>query len=155
LEVIGVPSSRTGRGRPFVHRLGELGRVLGPLSCEAANLGVVVDSFQLYAAAEDVQAGLEWGVRRVGWVHVADLPESAPADRAAVRDHDRGLPGEHGAVETRLVLEQLSEAGYDGPVTAEPMAVCRSLKGLAPEQAARRIATALGAVWPGETGTRR
>ena len=150
LEVIGVASARTRRGAPFVHRLADLDRVLGDVWLEAPNLGVLVDGFHLYAAGEPVEAGLAWGVRRVVWVHVADLPRSAPPDRAAIQDHDRGLPGEHPAVPTADLLRRLAIAGYDGPVTPEPMAGCRSLAGLTPEQAVRRLAGALSTVWPGE-----
>jgi len=98
LEVIGVASSRTGRGRPFVHPMTDLGRVLGGVWSEAPNLGLVVDAFHLYAARESIEAGLAWGVERVVWVHVADLPASAAANREVIRDSDRGLPGENGAL---------------------------------------------------------
>jgi sugar phosphate isomerase/epimerase len=148
LEVIGVASARPGRGRPFVHRLGDLDRVLGAIWDESPNLGVLVDGFHLYAAGEPIEAGLAWGVRRVVWVHVADLPASAGPDRAAIRDHDRGLPGDHGAVDSRALLALLAEAGYDGPVTAEPLAGCRSIAGLAPVEVARRVAAALRSAWP-------
>ena len=148
IEVIGVASSRTGRGEPFVRRMADLDPVLGALWHEAPNLGVVVDSWHLYAAGEPVEAGLAWGVERVVWVHVADLPASAPADRAAMQDLDRGLPGERGLVESRRLLQRLSEAGYDGPVTAEPMVGCRSLNGLTPGQAVARLAEAIRSVWP-------
>lgn len=148
LEVIGVASSRTGRGLPFVHRMADLDRVLGSVWRESPNLGVLVDAFHLYAAGEAVEAGLAWGVGRVVWVHVADLPASAPWGRTTIRDQDRGLPGEHGAVEALRLLTRLAAAGYDGPVTAEPMSGCRSLQGLTPEQAACRVAAALRSVWP-------
>lgn len=148
LEVIGVASSRPGRGEPFVCRMADLDPVLGGIWCEAPNLGVLVDAFHLYAAGESVEAGLAWGVNRIVWVHIADLPPSATGDRAAIRDPDRGLPGEHGAVESRRLLERLAEEGYDGPVTAEPLAGCRSLAGLSPELVARRVAGAVRSIWP-------
>jgi sugar phosphate isomerase/epimerase len=149
LEVIGVASSRTGRGAPFVTRLADLDGVLAAVWDEAPNLGVLIDAFHLYAAGEAVEAGLRWGVGRVVWVHVADLPASAPADRAAVRDHERGLPGEHGAVDCRRLLARLAEAGYDGPVTAEPLAGPRTLGRQTPGQVVRRVAASLRSVWPG------
>jgi sugar phosphate isomerase/epimerase len=148
LEVIGVASARTGRGEPFVYRLADLDRVLGDVWLEASNLGVLVDGFHLYAAGEPVEVALSWGVERVVWVHVADLPRSAPLDRLAIDDHDRGLPGEHPAVPTAELLRHLAAAGYDGPVTPEPMPGCRSLAGLTPGQAVRRAAEALHSVWP-------
>jgi alkylation response protein AidB-like acyl-CoA dehydrogenase len=77
------------------------------------------------------------------------LPRSAPPDRAHIQDHDRGLPGEHPAVPTADLLRQLATAGYDGPVTPEPLSGCRSLAGLTPDQAVARVAEALRSVWPG------
>ena len=148
LEVIGVASARSGRGEPFIHRLADLDQVLGDVWLEAPNLGIVVDGFHLYAAGEPMEAALTWGVRQVVWVHVADLPRSAPPDRFAICDHERGLPGDHPVVPTAALLRHLAAAGYDGPVTPEPMPGCQALAGLAPEQAVRRLAEAVHAVWP-------
>ena len=80
----------------------------------------------------------------VVWAHVADLPPDAPTDRDAIRDQDRGLPGEAAAG----LLRALAEAGYDGPVTPEPMPECRSLQGLKAEEAVFRVAEAIQSVWP-------
>ncbi len=148
LEVIGVETSRTGRGVPFVHRLADLGGMLGGLWDESPNLGVLIDVFHLYAAGETVEAGLAWGIERVVWVHVADLHSTMAADRALIVDGERGLPGENGAIDTRAILERLEELGYDGPITAEPLAACRSLQDLVPMAKARTVATALRSVWP-------
>jgi sugar phosphate isomerase/epimerase len=148
LEAIGVRSVRTGRGWPFVRCLADLHRRLRDLFDAASNVGVVVDVFHLYAAGESVEAGLAWGVERVVSVHVADLPQGAVRDRRAIRDDLRGLPGENGAVDAVSALKRLNEAGYDGPVIAEPLAGCRTLEGLSLEQTARRVAAALRSVLP-------
>ncbi|MBV8432067.1 MAG: sugar phosphate isomerase/epimerase, partial [Solirubrobacterales bacterium] len=96
LEVLGVASLRTGRGLPFVCRMADLDPLLGSLRDTAPNLGVVLDGWHLYAAGESIEAGLIWGIRRVVWVHVADLPVAARPDPTAMCDNDRGLPGEQG-----------------------------------------------------------
>ena len=153
LEAIGVETSRGNGGDPFVYRLADLDDALGPVRDEAPNLGVVLDGFHLYAAGESIDEALAWGVESVVWVHAADLPSGADANRSAVIDCERGLPGEHPAVGTRALLERLAVAGYDGPVTAEPMAGCRSLAGLGPKEAVRRTAEALRSVWPGSNLT--
>ena len=44
-----------------------------------------------------------------------------------MNDNDRGLPGENGAIDCKALLQRLASAGYDGPVTAEPMPGCRTL----------------------------
>ena len=148
LEVIGVESSRTGRGEPFVARLADLDRELAPIWDEAPNLGILLDAFHLHAADEPIEAGLAWGVGRVVWAHVADLPPSGPADRSGIIDANRGLPGENGAVDVRRFLCRLASEGYDGPVTVEPLANCRSLSGLEPGAVARRVKATLDAAWP-------
>lgn len=151
LEVIGVASFRSGRGIPFVTRLSELDPQLGAIWQESANLGILVDGFHLYAADEEIEAGLAWGVDRIVWVHVADLPRSSPSDRAGIKDHDRGLPGENGAVDSARLLRRLEEAGYSGPVTAEPGARCRTIAGRSAREIARLVASAMDAVWPHPT----
>ena len=148
LEVIGVSSSRTGRGLPFVCRLADLDRVLGSIQDESSNVGILLDGWHLHAAGEAIEAGLGWGIEAVVGLHIADLPAAANPDRAAMNDGDRGLPGENGAIDNTSLLKRLFEAGYDGPVTAEPMPGCRSLAGLDPKTVVRRVATAMRSVWP-------
>jgi sugar phosphate isomerase/epimerase len=154
LEVIGVERSRTGLGRPFLHRLADLGPLLEAIRAEVPGVGVLIDGFHLYAAGEDCGAGLTWGIEGVVWVHVADLPAGADSDRARIVDHDRGLPGENGAVDSRDMLRRLADLGYDGPVTAEPLSGCRSLAALGPEARARSAAAALRSVWPTTAASR-
>ncbi len=150
LEVIGVASSRSGQGTPFIHRLSDLDPLLDALQAQAGNIGLLVDAFHLYAAGEPVETALGRGAEGIVWAHVADLPATASADRSAIQDMDRGLPGEHGAVECATLLQAMNLSGYNGPVTAEPMAACRSLQGLNPREKARRVAGALRSVWPVE-----
>ena len=150
LEVIGVESFRSGRGEPLFTRLGAeaFGDLLRALRRQTPGVGVLVDAFHLYAAGEPMAVGWSRGVESVVWVHVADVPASAVPDRAALRDQERGLPREVGAIDAVGLLHGLARRGYDGPVTAEPMAGCRSLAGRSPEEAAQAVATALISVWP-------
>jgi sugar phosphate isomerase/epimerase len=148
LEVIGVESFRTGRGEPFVARLGDLDRELGEIWTESANLGILLDAFHLHAADEAIEAGLARGVGRVCWVHIADLPPGGSIDRSAIVDAHRGLPGENGAVDIGRFLARLATEGYEGPVTVEPLANCESLIGLKPRDVAERVKRSLDAVWP-------
>jgi sugar phosphate isomerase/epimerase len=154
LEVIGVASSRPGRGMPFVHRLAHLDRWLGALLTGAPNVGIVLDAFHLYAAGENLAAALAWGVERLVAIHVADLPAGAEPDPLAMHDGHRGVPGEHGAIDSRALLARLAAHGYDGPVIAEPMAGCRSLVGLTARQRAGYVAAALQSVWPSGVAAR-
>jgi len=103
LEVIGVASSRTGRGLPLYVRLGDpdLAQLLETLRADTPGVGLLVDAFHLYAAAEPMEVAWSRGVNSVIGVHVADLPASAMADRALLRDGERGLPGENGAIDVQ------------------------------------------------------
>ncbi len=149
LEVIGVQSSRSGRGEPFVHRLDQVEPLRRAIEgASGVEVGVLVDSWHLYAADEPIANALVGDVARVVWVHVADLPAGAWPDRSDMVDSVRGLPGEHGSVDSLGLLRELQARGYDGPVTAEPLGSCRSLQGLPPEAAAARVAESLRSVWP-------
>lgn len=151
LEVLGVESLRIA-GRPvFIARMGEplLSRLLDALEERGEAVGLLLDLWHLYAAAEtpDDLGPRAW--ERIVWVHVADLPIGADGDRRAMIDTIRGLPGEHGAIPIRHDLARLQAAGYAGPVTVEPLPSCASLRGLtAPEIAAKAI-RALNDCWPG------
>ena len=115
LEVIGVETFRTGRGEPFVTRLADLDRELGAIWQESPNLGLLLDAFHLHAAGEEIDAGLAWGIARVAWVHVADLPPDGPDDRSRIIDANRGLPGENGVVDVRAFLET-AERPMESPI---------------------------------------
>ncbi len=148
LEVIGVETFRAGLGEPFVARMGDLDRELGAIWAEAPNLGILLDVFHLHAAGEPIDVGLAWGIGKVCWVHVADLPPCGPVDRSRIVDADRGLPGENGAVDVRSFLSRLASEGYEGPVTAEPLSNCLSLAGLSPRAVADRVKRSLDSAWP-------
>lgn len=150
IEVIGVERFRTGKGARFVASLGDLDRQLPALFDVADNIGLLVDGFHLYAANEtldDLARQLDRG-RTPVWVHVADLPPGATPDRSQIEDHDRGLPGDNGAIDSGGLLRLLADHGYDGPVTAEPMPACRSLAGLPALEVARRVKASLDRVLP-------
>ncbi len=149
LEVIGVKSSRGERLAPFIHRLDQLEPLREAVERSAkVDMGVLLDSWHLYAADEPLAHAMWWPASRIVWVHVADLPRGDSTDRSLMIDSVRGLPGEHGAIDSYALLHALKEGGYDGPVTAEPLAKCRTLAGLSPDEVARATARSLRTVWP-------
>lgn len=146
LEVIGSRAERTGRGIPLVSTYEELLARFDVLRGAHANVGVLADAYHLYAAREGAGAALAWGAGAVAWVHVAD---PAVPDRSSMRDVDRLLPGESADGISRPLLAALAAGGYDGPVTAEPLAQCRSFRSADPRERARATREALHRVWPG------
>jgi sugar phosphate isomerase/epimerase len=147
LEVIGPERSRTGRTPRFITRLGELSPIAEPLS-RIGRIGVLLDSFHLYAADETLDDALAPGLPAPTWVHLADLPTGAPADRRQIDDAVRGLPGDHGAIDNASILRRLRDEGYTGPVTVEPLSRCASLTGLDARATARAVSRALQSIWP-------
>jgi sugar phosphate isomerase/epimerase len=148
LETIGVARSRTGRTPRLFTRQGDLAPILGPLAQAHPNVGRLLDTFHLYAADEPLEEALPTGIGPLVWVHVADLPAGATGNRDEIVDEIRGLPGEQGAVDNVAALNALAAAGFDGPVTAEPLGRCRALTALHPAAAALAIARSLRSVWP-------
>ncbi len=147
LEVIGVSTFRRGVGVPFITRMDQLGPTLQAI-WDQPNVGLLVDAFHLHAAGEPFTAALAWGVDRLVWAHVADLPPGFTLGREAIIDAERGLPGYQGAVDCRAFLAMLGDAGFDGPVTAEPLSRCKDLIGQEPVEVARRVKRALDDCWP-------
>jgi sugar phosphate isomerase/epimerase len=147
LEVIGVESFRTGKGVPFVTRIDQLDERLGPITELGPNVGILADVFHLHAAGESIEAPFAWGIDRIVWVHVADLPAGPTPQQQEIDDQQRGLPGENGAVDVERFLWALEDRGYSGPITVEPMAGCRSLAGLTPIAKARAVADSIRRVF--------
>ncbi len=147
LEVIGVATFRAGIGIPFITRVSDLEPTLDELQA-IPNVGLLVDAFHLYAADEPYEMALAWGIERVVWAHVADLPPNFEGDRASIVDANRGLPSAQGVVNCRRFLKILFKSGFDGPVTPEPLSRCAELLGQKPIEVAQRVKTSLDACWP-------
>jgi sugar phosphate isomerase/epimerase len=155
LEVIGVASFRSGRGEPLICKLADLDEILAPIRSSCPRVGIVADVFHLYAADEPLETCLKWGVEAIVTTHVADLPPrnrdepiGTDFDRSLIVDSIRGLPGENGSIDARSFLQILAEAGYEGPVIAEPLAQRRLIGGIDPIDVARNVRRSLAAVWP-------
>ena len=147
LEVIGVSTFRRGVGVPFITRIDELDPTLKVLR-DQPNIGLLVDVFHLHAAGEPFTAALAWGADRLVWAHVADLPPGFNSGREAIIDAERGLPDARGSLDCRAFLAMLDNAGFDGPVTAEPLGRCARLVGEKPIEVAHRVKRALDGCWP-------
>ena len=148
LEVIGVESSRRPGSEPFVHQLADLQREFKPLLEVNPNMGILLDGFHLHAAGENIEAGLAWGVDKIVWVHVADVPAGFLGERSRIIDRQRGLPGQSTLMSTKGLLQSLHDAGYKGAVTAEPFSECEALQEQTPIEAANRVAASMRFIWP-------
>ena len=135
LEFIGPESFRRRFKHPFLRTLPtvmELGRAIGP------NCGVLIDSWHWHASG-GTPADLRGLTREaLVHVHVGDAPAGVP--RSELIDHCRKLPGTTGVIDLAGFMQALADAGYDGPVTAEPFDA--ELSALPAEQSAALTAVA-------------
>lgn len=135
LEFIGPETAQ----RAFKHRfvdsvatVAELARAIG------SNCGLLLDAWHWHCAGgtrEELR-----GLTRefIVHVHINDAP--ADVSRADLVDNRRKLPDATGVIDLDGFMQALADAGYDGPVTAEPFD--EELNALPAEEAARRTARA-------------
>jgi len=81
----------------------------------AANVGVIVDAWQLHAAGSSLDDVQKLGGKPIVAVILSDAPAEVPP--ADLTDAQRLLPGETGAIDSAALLSRLAALGFDGPVT--------------------------------------
>ncbi|MGA2444643.1 MAG: sugar phosphate isomerase/epimerase family protein [Opitutaceae bacterium] len=115
LEFIGPETVLRKFKHPFIRSLAatlQLAHAIGP------NCGLLLDAWHWHSAGgtrEDLR-----GLTRdlLVHVHVDDAPAGVP--RAELVDNRRKLPCTTGVIDIDGFMQALADAGYDGPVTAEP-----------------------------------
>jgi sugar phosphate isomerase/epimerase len=83
-----------------------------------ANVGLLLDSFELYVAGASADDIRELRADQIVAVQLADLQEDVPLEE--VTDQHRMMPGATGRIDIPAMLAALADVGYDGPVTAKP-----------------------------------
>lgn len=116
LEYVG-PKTTLARGRyPFLRTMAETRELIAATG--APNMGLVLDSFHWYCAADtvaDIQA------LHPGEIVTCDLNDArADLSRDDQVDGTRELPGATGLIDLQGFLGALERIGYAGPVRAEP-----------------------------------
>jgi sugar phosphate isomerase/epimerase len=86
----------------------------------AANLGVVVDSWQWTLGGGTFDQLRDLTATQITEVRLADLPPDVTSETA--RNEQRLLPGTTGRVDTVSLLRMLGQMGYTGPLTPYPHA---------------------------------
>lgn len=140
LEFIGPKTSRTRLAHEFIYTAGDMltfAHDIGP------NVGLLHDCWHWYTSGGTLEELKRLKAEDVVAVHVNDAP--AGIERDAQIDNQRLLPMESGVIDLPAYLRALRQIGYDGPVTVEPFSA--RLRELAPEQAVRETADALGRAW--------
>lgn len=109
-------SLREGKQFEFIHDLGAAETFVSTVG--AANVGLLVDLWQLFLAGAGVDDVAKLSVDQIVAVSVCDAPEDTPAEEC--KDEMRLLPGETGVIDTPAVLSVLAEKSFRGPVTPTP-----------------------------------
>ena len=137
LEYLSPESRRRGHRYSFVHNLDGLREL-----CRAAarpNVGLVLDSFHWYCAAETNADILSLAPAEIVTVHLSAAV--AGLDRRQQQAFARELPGATDVIDNAGFVAALKAIGYRGPIGCEPMN--RAFAALAPERAVTAAAAAL------------
>lgn len=116
LEYVGPKTFWSTERFPFVHSLAEVRELIADTG--ASNVGVILDSFHWFTAAETQDDLADLTDADIVSVDLND----APADRALDQqlDLDRRLPGATGVIDLDGFVAGVRAAGYTGPVKVEP-----------------------------------
>lgn len=135
LEFVGPLTSQRAFKHPFIRSLREnleLARAIGP------NCGILIDAWHWHCVGGRREDLALLTRDLLVHVHVDDAPAGVPRDELI--DSARKLPCTTGVIDIDGFMQALAEAGYDGPVTAEPFDA--ELNALPAEESAARTAKA-------------
>jgi sugar phosphate isomerase/epimerase len=133
LEFIGPETSLLKFKHPFVRSVAAMRQLAGAIG---PNCGLLLDAWHWHCAGgtREELRGLTRDL--LVHVHVDDAPAGIP--RAELMDNRRKLPCTTGVIDIDGFMQALADAGYDGPVTAEPFDP--EVSALPAEEAAARTA---------------
>lgn len=137
LEYVGTPSLRARFKHPFVHNLAGTRQLIAAIGVPGT--GFVPDSWHWWTAGDTAAALRELKNEDIVAVDLNDAPAGIPL--AEQQDGRRELPAATGVIPVKEFLTVLLEAGYDGPVRAEPFNA--PLNALDNEAAAAQVIAAL------------
>jgi sugar phosphate isomerase/epimerase len=134
-------AARKNRAYQFIHSLDALVTLIGMV--RAANVGAVVDAWQIHAAAGSLDDLRKLGKGRIAAVYLSDAPaDIAPAN---LTESQRLLLGETGVIDSAAILALLAELDFDGPVT--PLMHSSQSQGLRREQLVKLAGARLADAW--------
>ncbi len=115
LEFIGTKKVREGHKYEFIWNLEQICEFIKKVKMD--NLGVLLDSWHLYASGGEINDIKKLKGKDIVYVHVNDAPN---IPKYELIDNERFLPGETGVIDIVEFLKTLKEIGYEGPITPEP-----------------------------------
>ena len=144
IEFIGPKTYRAGYRHEFIFTLDGVMELVEGIG--TGNVGVMLDSWHLYASGGSLADLDRLTNRDVVVVHVNDAPAGVARDDQI--DTVRTLPMETGVIDLVGFMAKLRGLGYDGPVMPEPFS--RRVEDLAATDrfaAAREAARSMDALW--------
>ncbi len=115
LEFIGPETFARKFKHLFIRSIAEtldLAAAIGP------NCGLLIDCWHWHASGGTRDDLKLFSREKLVHVHVNDAPAGVPLSELI--DNQRRLPGATGVIDIDGFMQALADAGYDGPVTAEP-----------------------------------
>ena len=116
LEYVGPKTFWSTERFPFVHSLAEVRELIADTGAD--NVGVILDSFHWFTAAETTADLVGLVDDDIVSVDLNDAPEDRALDQQL--DLDRRLPGSTGVIDLAGFVAAVRAAGYTGPVKVEP-----------------------------------
>jgi sugar phosphate isomerase/epimerase len=116
IEFIGPKTFRAAFRHEFIHTLDGVMELIAAIG--TGNVGVMLDSWHLYASGGSLADLQRLTNQDVVVVHVNDAPAEIARDEQI--DTVRTLPMETGVIDLVGFMRALQEMGYDGPVMPEP-----------------------------------
>jgi sugar phosphate isomerase/epimerase len=143
IEFIGPKHFREGTNDVWFYDIHGALQVVDEIErgADLENVGLLIDTFHWYTSSGTMMDLAAIPVEKIVAVHINDAPD-VPVEEQ--QDQERLLPGESGVIDIVGFLGTLNALGYDGPLAVETFS--DELKSLAPEEAARRAATAVSGV---------
>ncbi len=137
LEYVGPRTSWASGKYPFIHTMESMKELIAEAG--KPNLGFLLDSWHWHNSGETSADILTLKNSDIVAVHANDAPKDVPRDQ--LKDGQREIPLATGVIDMAGFVNALNQAGYDGPIAAEPLG--SSVRTLPPEQALATVADAM------------
>lgn len=141
VEFVAPAAARKNQAFQFIHTLDAVVMLVSMV--RAANVGAVVDTWQIHAAGSRIEDLRKLGPERIVAAYLSDAP--ADIEPTSLADIDRLLPGETGRIDNGAALTLLAELGFDGPVS--PRADRHRLGGMRREQIVKLAGERVDQAW--------
>ena len=140
LEFVGPVHLKEAFKYPFIY---DLNGILGLADAVDPNVGILFDTYHWYTGGgtwDDVLKMAD-NTKRIVAVHVNDGIKGRT--RSEQLDNERAMPMTTGVIDSRKIVKEFFDNGYNGPILCEPMDPCyRRLENMETEAVVYEVAKA-------------